>query len=525
MTYLCVSIHVTDFAPARRDIARAAEAGADLVEVRLDRVEDQAIIGQILAGAPLPCIATCRPTWEGGSCELDEFDRIVRLAMAADSGASYVDIELNAIDGHENQFSEILQTVTEQGHPRLIISSHDFAGRPAKLFGILSRMESLPAHVNKLVWTARTIRDNLEAFEILQNRTKPTIAFCMGEAGIISRILTKKFGGFLTFASLQDGAGTAPGQINIADMKRLYRWDAIRPETRVYGVVGSPVAHSMSPAIHNAAFEATGFDGVYVPLLVNPGYESFKAFMASFLAFAPLDLSGLSVTIPHKENALRYLQEIGGTVDPLAERIGALNTIIIDRSQGQVRLRGFSTDYAAILDPITEALGIDPPALAGCRVGVIGAGGTGRTAVAALAHRGADVTVFNRTLDRAAALVREFNGRSGTVRAAPLDALDGADCRVYINTTSLGMHPKVDDSPFYGHCPRLGPNTLVLDAVYNPPQTKMLRQSQQAGAKTISGLEMFIRQAAGQFEAWTGQPAPLPVMRNVIETRLNIAAT
>ncbi len=185
--------------------------------------------------------------------------------------------------------------------------------------------------IAKIVWLARSIRDNIEAFEILQSRQKPTIALCMGEAGLISRVLAKKFGAFLTFASLRDESATAPGQVTIHEMKQLYRWDAIGPKTKVFGVVACPVKHSMSPAIHNAAFDQTGYDGVYLPMLVQPEYEAFKAFMESFLAFAPLDLTGLSITIPHKENALRYLKEKGAEIEPLAERIGAVNTIIIER--------------------------------------------------------------------------------------------------------------------------------------------------------------------------------------------------
>ena len=121
-------------------------------------------------------------------------------------------------------------------------------------------------------------------------------------------------------------------------MKRLYRWDSIGAGTKVYGVVGSPVGHSMSPAVHNAAFDQIGFDGVYVPLLVNEGYESFKAFMESFVSAPGMDLSGLSVTIPHKENALRYVQEKNGEVEALAATIGAVNTLIIDRSEGEIRI-------------------------------------------------------------------------------------------------------------------------------------------------------------------------------------------
>jgi 3-dehydroquinate dehydratase/shikimate dehydrogenase len=308
--------------------------------------------------------------------------------------------------------------------------------------------------------------------------------------------------------------------VTIADMKGLYRWDALNPKTKVYGVVGSPVMHSMSPAIHNAAFDTVGYDGVYLPLLVNPGYESFKAFMESFLAFAPLDLSGLSVTIPHKENALRYLKEKGAEVEPLAEQIGAVNTIIIERGGDAVTLRGINTDYAAIVDTITQALDITREQLAGKRVAVIGAGGTGRTAVAALAAQGATVVVYNRTKERADELASEFDGRTGKVVAARLEKLCDSCCEIFINTTSLGMHPNVDASAFGDRVPELSPETLVFDTVYNPMETKLLKQAKAAGAKTVGGVEMFVRQAVRQFEAWTGKPAPADVMRRVIESRL-----
>jgi 3-dehydroquinate dehydratase/shikimate dehydrogenase len=370
------------------------------------------------------------------------------------------------------------------------------------------------------------VRDNVEAFEILQSRQKPTIALCMGEAGMLSRVLAKKFGAFLTFASLARGAETAPGQVSLADMKRLYRWDAQNAGTKVYGVVGSPVAHSMSPAIHNAAFERVGHDGVYVPLLVNEGYESFKAFMETFLAFGPLHLSGLSVTIPHKENALRYLKEKGARVDPLAESIGALNTIVVESKsavgsgQSAVGLRGFSTDYPAILDSITAALNITRDDLKDYRVAVLGAGGTGRTAVAALAHYGATVVVYNRTIERARALADEFSGKTGKVVAARMEKLGDSCCHIYLNTTSVGMHPNEGASPIDGLDVTFTPDHLVFDTIYNPVETRFLEAARAAGAKTISGVEMFVRQAAGQFEAWTDKPAPADLMRRVVEERL-----
>ncbi len=515
MTRLCVAIFVTDEAQARRDLAVAAERGADLAELRVDGLADLSVLDRLLADRRLPVVVTCRPTWEGGRSDLSDADRGAVLAMAADAGADFVDVELVTARRHAATVRDLLGERAAV-NARLIVSAHDFDGRPARLTNVVAELYDSPADVAKIVWTARTIRDNLEAFEILQHRQKPTVALCMGESGLISRVLARKFGAVLTFASLEEGTGTAPGQVAVADMKRLYRWDAIGPATKVYGVVGSPVGHSMSPAIHNAAFDATGHDGVYLPLLVNPGYESFKAFMESFLAFDGLHLSGLSVTIPHKENALRYLKERGAEVEPLAERIGAVNTIAVDGGT----LRGTNTDYAAILDTIADALGIDRAGLAGKRVAVLGAGGTGRTAVAALAACGATVVVYNRTRDRANALAAEFDGTPGKVVSADWDKLCGSCCDIFVNTTSLGMSPHADASPFGDAPPLLSAGTLVFDAVYNPPRTRLLDQAAAAGAKTVGGVEMFVRQAAAQFATWTGRPAPVQVMRAVVDGRL-----
>ncbi len=516
MTYLCVPIFVTELAKARRDIALAAEAGAEMIELRIDPLGDPQILGNIFQASGLPLIATCRPEWEGGFSRLDDLKRLTLLVIAVHSGATYVDVELAAV----RRTPSILDFKGTPMRPRRIISTHDFQGRPARLTNLVNELHLSSADIIKVVWTARTIRDNIEAFEILQTQPKPTIALCMGEAGLISRILAKKFNGFLTFASLDDSEATAPGQITMADMKNLYRWDAIGPATKVYGVVALPVRHSMSPAIHNAAFDATHYDGVYLPMLVDPPYESFKAFMESFVNFRGLDLSGLSITIPHKENALRYLREKGAEVEELAERIGAVNTILIGHAESGTKLQGRNTDYAAILDSITTWLGIDRTALSELRIAVLGAGGTGRTAVAALAHYGASVFVCNRTHDRAVALAAEFDGRRGKVQAVPMADLPAAGCYVWINTTSVGMHPNVDENPLGDLKPGFSAKTVVFDTVYNPMKTRLLEQAESAGAKTIGGVEMFVQQAAGQFRWWTGLEPPMEVMRHIVEKRL-----
>jgi len=478
-----------------------------MIELRLDTLENLDQVSEIKTAANtarLPWIATCRTTSEGGHFAGPDESR---LEILLKMDAPFADWELKSFNGSS--------AARLQENSELILSSHDFSGRPDRLNNLLLEMDESGCDVRKVVWAARSIRDNAEAFEILRDSSKPTVALCMGEAGIISRILARKFGAFLTFASLDQASATAPGQVSIADMKRLYRWDKIRKQTKVYGVVANPVGHSMSPAIHNAAFYATDYDGIYVPLLVNPGYESFKAFMETFVPFDGLDLSGLSVTLPHKENALRYLQEIGGTIEELAARIGAVNTIAIDRSSAKPKLSGFNTDYSAILKSVTIAMGCELADLKGVPVAILGAGGTGRTATAAMAHYGANVTVFNRTQSKAAELATEFG-----VAAESWEKLGESNCRVYINATSVGMHPRVDETPFGDHPPRLTRDSVVFDTIYNPMKTRLIREAEAAGAKTIGGVEMFVQQAGVQFRLWTEQEAPVNVMRGVIEKRL-----
>lgn len=516
MSQLCVSIFVLDSQQARRDLALAAERGADLAELRCDMFTDEQDLRALVAASPIPTIVTFRSQEEGGKTQVNDIQRLALLTAAGEAGASYLDIEFATI--LDNEWKGPAKPRSQR--PGWIYSSHNFLTRPTHLHQLMIDLAHAPCDVSKVAWQARSIRENIEAFDLMLQRHKPTIAICMGESGLLSRVLAKKFGAFVTFASLDAATATAPGQVTIDDLKRLYRWDAQQLATRVYGVVGQPVAHSMSPAIHNAAFDATGFDGVYVPMLVEGTYEAFKAFMETFLDFEPLTLSGLSITIPHKEHALRYLQERQATIEPLAGRIGAVNTILIERDGPTIRLSGRNTDYAAILDSITASLKISREGLSNRRVAVIGAGGTGRTAVAALAHCGASVAVYNRTPDRALALANEFNGQTGRVVAMPIEALSEADCDIYINTTSVGMSPNIAASPLGDNPPMLDEKKLVFDTIYNPLETRLLQHAKSQGARTIGGVEMFVRQAAAQFEAWTHLPAPIDVMQKIVLDRL-----
>ncbi len=521
MTYLTVPITVSSLDQALADSAKAAERGADLVEFRIDQfTDDPHAVTELVQRSALPCIITCRPTWEGGAYDGDEQTRISVLEHAGlgTRKPAYIDVELKAYESSANLRQKVGLVVDDPQRARetdtgLILSSHDFETRPDDLLRRLKAMADAPAcRVTKLAWRARSLRDNLEVFELIGQQVKPTIALCMGEYGLASRVLAKKFGALLTFAALDDDSGTAPGQPTVEQIKRLYRWDAINSETRVFGVIGHPVGHSMSPPIHNAAFDATGADAVYLPLPIPPEYEHFKATVSTWLAMGSLHFGGASVTIPHKENLIRFAEESGGEVEDLAKRIGAANTLTV-REDGSIYVS--NTDYAAALDAVCDGLGIERDGLAGKRVVVIGAGGVGRAVVAGFTAYGAQVTVYDLVAERSQALAEQFGAE-----AAPLDELSASEADVYLNCSPIGMHPKEDATPM-PHNEHLGPGVVVFDSIYNPLQTKLLKDAKSAGCVTIPGTEMFVRQAAAQFEQWTGKPAPLEVFRQVLEARLS----
>lgn len=522
MTYLTAAITVTDLEQALADSARAAERGADLVEFRIDQfTDDPKAVTELVQRSALPCIITCRPTWEGGDYDGDEQTRISVLEHAGLGlrKPAYLDVELKAWQSSANLRQKVALVVDDPDRPRqtdtgLILSSHDFETRPSDLLRKLKDMADAPiCRVIKLAWRARSLRDNLEAFELIGQQVKPTIALCMGEAGLASRVLAKKFGALLTFASIDDASGTAPGQPTLREIKKLYRWDALDADTRVFGVIGHPVGHSMSPPVHNAGFDAADVNAVYLPMPIPPEYEHFKATVSTWLAMSELHFGGASVTIPHKENLLRFVAEQGGEVEKLAERIGAANTLSV-REDGS--LYACNTDYAAALDAVCDGLAIERAGLKGKRVAVIGAGGAARAVVAGFTEYGARVTVYNRTAEKAQTLAEQFGAD-----ASPLDSLPTSTADVYINCTPIGMHPDVDASPMEANA-HLGPGVVVFDTIYNPIQTKLLRDAAAAGCVTIPGTEMFVRQGAAQFTLWTGKEAPLDVFRRVLSEHLRV---
>ncbi|MFK7882731.1 MAG: type I 3-dehydroquinate dehydratase [Phycisphaerales bacterium] len=567
---ICVPILADDPAIAKRDAIVSAERGADIVEFRVDllmELEESlasriAIIKNLVEDSPLPCIVTCRPEWEGGLYSGDEDERVSMFEAVgtADHPPAYIDVELKAYQASANIKQKINLAVD---HPkqqravrtRLILSSHDFEGRPADLTRRLMAMHDEPAcAVVKVAYRARSIRDNLELFDILSERQKPTIALCMGEFGTMSRVLAPKFGGFLTFATLRDASATASGQPTIEELLGMYRFRSIKPSTKVYGIIGWPVTQSMSPLVHNAGFEAIGWDGVYVPMPVaadetdtESSYTSFKTTFATLIVHADLGFEGASITIPHKQHAARlYRDEHVISKSPFEQRVltslfcietdefvelsRSCNTFVrsIDCG-GDFHSFFLNTDKLGVIDPV----GYETDVWGEKRVVLIGAGGAARAAAFGFAELGASVGIMNRSTEKAEALADVVNlpwtttvsdgrtRRSASVVSA--DGLSHSPGDIYINCTPVGMAGGPDPDGLsipIPDLPPLPPETVFFDTVYNPIETPMLREAKARGYRTIDGVQMFVKQAEAQFALWTGQQAPEGLFDRLVREKL-----
>ena len=477
---ICVSLTSPTLEQLKQDMARAARV-ADVIEVRLDYLPLGTDVSPALADRPKPVIATCRRTADGGRYDGDERVRAAMLRKAA-AAAEFIDIELDAAAEFRDSPA------------RRIVSYHNFRETPASLAAILAMLNETQPDIAKIAVMANSQFDNLRVFDLLRSARRPTAAFCMGELGLVSRILGAKFGSRITYAALDKGLESAPGQLPAAEMRDLYRYHRIGRNTAIYGVIANPVAHSMSPAIHNAAFEKAGIDAVYVPFKVDEPVAFVSAFEA-------IDVQGYSVTIPHKEAIMPAMDEI----DPLAKAIGAVNTVV-NRAG---RLHGSNTDCTAAvgeLEKVTE--------LAGKTALMIGSGGGARAIAFGLRRRGVDLAVTDVVPEKARKLAEDVGCRWTRAEDVGTPRVD-----ILLNASPVGMHPNVDQTPI----PRswLRPGCVVFDIVYNPIETRLLREAREAGCKTAAGFDMFVSQAVAQFELWTRRPAPADVMAEVVRRRLS----
>jgi 3-dehydroquinate dehydratase/shikimate dehydrogenase len=472
-----VTITAATTAELRRKRDEAAEA--DIIELRLDGVRDPDVSGA-LAGRRRPSIITCRPRWEGGLFDGSEEERRRILHEAVALGSEYVDVEWRA------GFEEIIAARNGRG---CVVSSHEFDDTPSDLESRVDAMRTLGAEVVKIAALARTMADvvRLRDAGVRASRAGRAVTIAMGPLGLISRVLPDRFGSAWAYAGTLD----AIGQISTAELLDEFRFRATGAQTRVFVVVGKPVAHSLSPAMHNAAFGATGRDAVYLPCPADTA-DDFVAFARAF------DVSGASITVPYKVELLDRVDEISGD----AREIGAVNTLRVDHG----RWVGENTDAIGFLAPVD---GCAP--LGRMRVSVLGAGGAARAVAFALKDRAAAVSVHARRVGQA----REVAARTGA-GVGPWPPEPGT-WDLLVNCTPIGMTPGADDSPVPSEALTGG---WVYDLVYNPPATRLLRDAAAAGCRTITGLDMLVAQAEQQYRCWTGALPPPGIMRRAAERRL-----
>jgi len=475
---LCATVTAATTAELRRK--RDAVAGADLIELRLDTVADPDVAAA-LAGRTRPVIVTCRPSWEGGGFTGSEEERKRILTAALAQGAEYIDLEWRA------HFDDL---IAQTGGRRIVLSTHDYHGMPIDLTARLHAMRSTGAEAIKIAATTTSLSDCLPLLELAKSAssTRDLILIGMGPYGLATRILAGRFGSRWTYG----GDIGDIGQVTTDALLNEYRFRSITDSTQIYGVVGGAVGHSVSPAIHNAAFRAARLDAVYLPM---PAVTA-----ADFQAFGrAVGISGASVTIPFKVALFDAVDEVYS----VARRIGAINTI----RAADGRWVGGNTDANGFLAPLQERM-----SLTGMRVAVAGAGGAARAVVVALGSTGCSISVHAR--NRAQAEETAVLASAGIGEwPPPPGAWD-----VLVNCTPIGMYPRSQETPvpaahLTGRC--------VYDLVYNPPATRLLREAASVGCQTIGGLEMLVAQAREQFQWWTGVTPAASVMREAAEKRLS----
>jgi 3-dehydroquinate dehydratase/shikimate dehydrogenase len=433
-------------------------------------------------------IGTCRRADNGGKFKGSLASQLEVLTKAHASGCQLVDLELqSALKAKPEAVARL------RGRAGLILSFHDFRATH-KLDESLEKMLKIPADFYKVVSTAATLSDNVTMMKFLQTHSgrHALIGVCMGEQGVISRILGVRAGSVFTFGAVSADLKTAPGQISARDLRTIYRIEQVDAATRVYGVVGDPIEHSLSPVIMNTALRRENVNGVYLPLHA-------KTLKDLLHCVREIPLHGLSVTMPYKQAILPHLDN----TDAHTAKIGACNTVV--RGQ-EGKLYGFNTDIAGVTRPLEQRLSIE-----NAKVLVIGAGGAARAAVFGLKERGAEVWILNRTSVKAQKLARQ--AKAHTIKRADLRKVT---FDVIINATPVGMGNTRD-------CPLKDQEIqarVVFDMVYDPVETHLLQVARAKGLAVIPGVEMFVQQAARQFEIWTGKPAPAGDMLRAVTIAL-----
>ncbi len=434
-------------------------------------------------------VATCRRAANGGKFRGSIATEIDTLIKAANQGCHLVDVELETASRLKpGDFTRLRRSAN------LILSFHDFRSTK-KLEEVFTKMKQYPGDFIKIVTTAGSLYDNVIMMKFLEqhSHSDSLIGLCMGEQGIISRVLAVRAGSQFTFAAANPGEETAPGQIAARTLRDTYRIEHVDAATRVYGVAGDPIAHSLSPGMLNAAFRRENVNAVYLALHA----KSLDDLLA---CVRDIPIHGLSVTMPYKEDIIQHLDK----TDALTAKIGACNTVV--RSQDG-KLYGFNTDVAGVVRPLEQRIHLQ-----GAKILVLGAGGAARAAVFGLKERGADVCILNRTAGPAQKLAKQAKAK--VINRSQLKKLE---FEVIINATPVGMEGNKDPLPI---AEAEFKAKYFFEMVYTPAETRMVKIARERGLHVILGSEMFVQQGARQFEIWSGKPAPVQEMQRVVEYAL-----
>ncbi|TWU58657.1 Shikimate dehydrogenase [Rubripirellula tenax] len=469
------------------------EQGAELVELRLDYIGRAVSLKRLIDARPGPVVVTVRRRGDGGRWMKTEAERMTLLRSAIATGVEYVDIE-----------ADVAAQIPRYGTTKRIISYHDFQETPDNLEDLHAAMAEEDADIVKIATMANSFSDNLRMMKLVKEAKVPTIGICMGETGMITRIMADRLGSPFTYATFSKDKKMAPGLLEWKEMKSLYRYNEINEDTEIFGVVADPVAHSHSPLIHNKAFEQQGINARYLPFRITK--SDFPNFVNNC---DELGIRGLSVTIPHKEHAVDECTQ----AESSATGIGAVNTLIFHEKE----VLGYNTDYRAAMDCIEELFKVDRKLerpMQGITALVLGAGGVSRAIAWGLKQRHCEVLIASRTLERAQIMAAELG-----CRAIEWDERHDQRIRLLVNGTPVGMHPDVDSSPFKASA--LNQFVAVFDTVYNPENTLLIKDARRAQCRVITGIDMFVRQAAYQYKLFTGKEAPMQLMRDTIKQATN----
>ena len=477
------------------ELQDAAERGVALIELRLDFLAKAVDFKRLLPEKKCPWIATIRRREDGGRWTASEAERLTLLRQAIVGNCfDWVDLE-----------HDIAGKIPRFGPVKRIVSYHNLDETPADLEKIYEEMLKLDADVYKLAVMAQSPLDNVRIFRLLKSAPKPTVAHCMGDLGSFSRVLSLKFGAPFVYAAYNPERTIAPGLLSYEELRRTYPLEVIGRNTKVFAVLGDPVGHSLSPLLHNSLYRKSGIDAVYVPIRLPREH-----FAAALKAFDEIPIEGYSVTIPLKELAAGAASELKES----AKLSGAANTLV----RTATGWAAANTDMPAVLGSLENSVprgedGLEIP-WPGREVLILGAGGAARAVAHGLRAKGAAVTIASRTMPRAEKLAAEVEGVAVDWASRHQDK-----CSMVVNCTPVGMHPNLDESPLKPGF--FKPGMVVFDSVYNPENTLMIKDAKSRGCQSVSGVEMFARQAALQHQAFTGREADLETLKKTVRQALS----